>query len=179
MNKVRKAPLLCMMAFVVCTMTGCLDNVKSDYTPRILMSSIYVNPYYVNDTLHARDTLDVRYDEKGKKFLSDTMQLGDTVMFGVAFDAVGNNLVSSRVGWDTTSVRAWFGINASIKSALSDTTTINSGYMQYNPGYNVASYPVYLVPQKAGSHAIEMTVETDSKYSPASTSFELIVVEKK
>lgn len=177
MNKVRKALVMCVMVLAVCGMTSCLDNVKSDYTPRILMSQIYVNPYYVNDTLHARDTLDIRYDKKANKYLSDTMQYGDTVMFGVAFDSQGNNLVSSRVSWDSTGVKVWFGINESIKIALSDTTasTIQSGYLTYIPGYNVASYPVYVVPLKQGNHSIEMTVETDSKFSPKSESFDLIV----
>lgn len=177
-NKVRKASLFCMMTIVACAMTSCLDNVRSDYTPRILMSPLYVNPYYVNDTLHAQDTLYVRYNEKAERSVSDTMLRGDTVMLGLAFDAGGNYLISSRVEWDTTAVKAWLGINDEIRSAMSDTTAISSGYLPYKPAYNVVSFPVYIVPQKAGSHTIKITVESDSKYSPASASFDLVVKEK-
>jgi len=175
MNKVRKASVVCMMVMMVCGMTSCLDNVKSDYTPRILVSELYVNPYYVKDTLYARDTISIRYNTKSEKYMSDTMLQGDTVMFGVAFDAQGNNLVSTRVEWDSTTVQAWFGINDDIKKALSDTTDLGDGSLSYVPGYNVASFPVYLLPKKAGSHTIKMTIETDSKYSPVSNSFDLIV----
>lgn len=164
-----------MIGIIACAMTSCLDNIQSDYTPRILISDLYVNPYYINDTLHVRDTIHIRYNTTSEKYLSDTMLLGDTVMFGVAFDAQGNNLMSTQIEWDTTNVQAWFGVNDAIKKALSDTTNLHSGNLSYVPGYGVASFPVYLLPKKAGAHTIKLTVATDSKYSPKSESFDLIV----
>lgn len=176
MNKIHKISLSFVMGIIACAMTGCLDNIQSDYTPRILMSDLYINPYYINDTvLHAQDTMHIRYNTKSEKYLSDTMLSGDTVMFGVAFDAQGNNLVSTQIEWDTANVQAWFGVNDAIKKALSDTTNLHSGNLSYVPGYGVASFPVYLVPKKAGAHAIKLTVATDSKYSPVSESFDLVV----
>lgn len=175
MNKIRKISLFFVMGVIVCAMTSCLDNVHSDYTPRIFVSDLYVNPYYINDTLHVSDTIHIRYNAKSGKNLSDTMVLGDTVMFGVAFDTQGNNLVSTLIEWDTTNVQAWFGINDAIKKVLSDTANLNSGSLSYVPGYRVASFPVYLLPKKAGAHTVKLTIATDSKYSPVSESFDLVV----
>ena len=174
-TSMRKILFASMMCVIACVMTGCLDNVKSDYTPEIYVTPLYVNPYYVNDTLHARDTLQIHYDAKAEKNVSDTIQLGDTVMVGTIFYSAENNLVATRIEWDSTAVRVWPTVNAEIKKALSDTTNIDMGILLFNPGYNMVSYPIYFVPQKTGSHSVKITVESDSKYSPVSVSFDLRV----
>lgn len=173
-KNMRNSLLVLMVVLVGCVMTSCLDNVKSDYTPQIYLSELYLNPYYVGDTLRAKDTLQLRYNKTSETYVSDTMQVGDTLMIGVIFYADGNNLVSTRIEWDSTAMKGWFYVNETIKKALSDTTTIAEGSLRFNPGYNMVSYPTYFVPQSAGAHAVKMTVETDSKYSPVSVSFSLI-----
>jgi len=173
-KNVRNALVVLMITAVACVMTSCLDNVKSDYTPQIYLSELYLNPYYVGDTLHAKDTLQLTYNKTAETYVSDTMQVGDTLMIGAIFYADGNNLVSTCVEWDSTAMKGWFYVNETIMKALSDTTTIAEGYLKFNPGYNMVSYPTYFVPLNAGSHAVKMTVETDSKYSPVSVSFSLI-----
>lgn len=171
----RKTFIFLLISVVALAMTSCLDNVKSDYTPEIYLTNLYLNPYYVGDTLRARDTLALHYSTSAEKYVSDTVQVGDTIMFGALFYSKGNNLLTTSCEWDSTAVKTWFRLNDEVKKAMSDTTRIAAGYFVFNPIYNQVSYPVYLSPVKSGSHTVKLTVESDSKYSPYSFGFNLVV----
>ena len=171
----RKTLIFLLISIVICTMTSCLDNTKNEYTPEIYLSQLFLNPYYVGDTLRAQDTLLFHYSELNSTYFTDTFRVGDTVMMGAIFYSAGNNLIASQVQWDTAGLNVWFGLNETVKKALSDTTKIASGYFPYNPIYNQVSFPIYFAPVKSGSHAMKLTVESDSKYSPVSVGFNVIV----
>ena len=167
----RKSFIVLSLAIVASIVTGCLDNVQSSYTPEIHLYSPLLNPYYQGDTLRAADTLKFSYNEGLSMYLTDTIDESDTVMVSAIFYGVGNVLTGVRVEWDSTCLNTWLELESSIRNALSDTTTIGSGYLPFNPNYNLVSFPIYFTPRKSGLHTIKMTVETDSKYSPVSLSF--------
>ena len=170
--KVSKFLFVAAMAAAV-SMTSCLDNVSSDYTPEIHISQLYLNPYYLNDTLVAEDTLNFQYSNALSKYVSDSISVGDTAMIGVAFYSLANNLTALTVSWDTTAIEGWLGLNDAVTAVLSDTTQVQQGYLPIIPGYNMVTFPMYLKPLKSGVHNISLTVESDSKYSPKSETFGL------
>lgn len=174
-RNMRKILISLMVPMMALAVTSCVDNVQSNFTPEIRISVPFLSPYYIGDTLHAKDTLALHYNESLKMYVTDTIQVGDTLLVGTMFYAYGNNLLSTRVKWDTTAVRTWFRLNTTILDAMTDTTQISTGYFPFSPNYNMVSFPIYFTPITAGVHPIEMTVETDSKYSPRSISFSLLV----
>ncbi len=167
----RKLFIVLLLGIVSGILTGCFDHIQSSYTPEIHLYSPLLNPYYEGDTLRASDTLKFSYNESLRMYLTDTIATTDTLLVGTIFYAVGNVLTGVRVEWDSTSLDTWLEVESAIRNALSDTTTIGSGYLPFNPGYNLVSFPIYLTPLKSGLHTIKMTVESDSKYSPVSLSF--------
>lgn len=160
-------------------MTSCFDGTGTHTTPQMMFGNLYVNPQFVGDSLiGVKDTLGTRYDtEIGMEYL-DTIQLGDTIMFPALFTSEMNNLVSIIATYDTTRVNLWFDIdseNQAVVKALATGSKPEKGLLLFNPMYNLFAFPIYMVPQAAGAHPIKITVTSDSKFSPNSAVFTMLV----
>lgn len=167
------------LVVIAFSMSSCFNNLESHTTPQILFGQVFVNPQFENDTLvGAKDTLDDHYDiDLGHSFL-DTMQLGDTAMFTSLFSSDMNNLVNISAAYDTTRVQLWFGVDledANTKKALKDDSQPEKGILNFNPMYNLVTFPIYIVPQEKGNHVVKITVVSDSKYSTNAAVFTLPV----
>lgn len=168
----RKWFVLISVLVVALAMTSCLGEVESHYTPRIYSSAFYVNPIMQGDSLKgAKDTLLLKYNTEDDSYVTDTLALGDTVMFASSFYTVSNNLVSVKLDWDTTKMALWYSLNDAILKVLTDRSDVAAGCLYFNPGYNNVAFPVYFSPQVEGKSAVTLTVESDSKYPTTSIRF--------
>ncbi len=136
--------------------TSCLDTVDSQYTPHITTS------FFIRNTT---DTIYVRQDADGYRL--DTVTVGDTVRFAVGFNALGNNLLTARVSWDTIYTDLTIGALDSITSVLLPTSDPDAGVFNLPTGYQAIVLPIELIALKAGLPKLTFTAESDSKYSPA------------
>ena len=157
---------------VVALMTSCLGEMESHYTPRIYCSAFYVNPILQGDSLTgAKDTLMLTLDIENNAYVSDTVELGDTIMFASTFYSVSNNLVAVKMDWDTTTTALWFPLTDAIQKVLTERTDMSAGNLYFNPGYNTVAFPIYLCPMAEGKSSVVLTVESDSKFSTSSLKF--------
>ncbi len=138
------------------TLVSCLDNNDSQYTPQITTSLFMCN---------TTDTLYVRPDTDGYRL--DTITIGDTVRFAVAFNAVGNNLLTARITWDSNYSDLNIGKLDSIENVLLPTSDPNAGVFKLPTGYQAIVLPVEFIAIKTGTPKLIFTAESDSKYSPA------------
>ena len=115
----RKLFVLISVLVVALAMTSCLNSVSSDHTPEIRCSYLYVNPILNSDTIvGAKDTLRLTYDDKDNSFVTDTLALGDTLMFSAAYYTVSNNLIAVKIVWDSTETALWYPLNAKIEEVF-------------------------------------------------------------
>lgn len=171
----RKLFVLISVLVVALAMTSCLDNVHSDYTPEIMCSYLYVNPILNSDTIvGAKDTLRLTYDVKDNSFVTDTLALGDTLMFSAAYYTRSNNLIAVKIAWDSTETALWYPLTK-IEEALTDRSDVAAGQLYFNPGCNLVAFPIYVSPKQVGKTAFSLTVESDSKFPTASLKFVLPV----
>lgn len=170
---------LFILLALTCIATSCINNAESHTTPQMMFGNLYVNPQFVGDSLiGAKDTLDDHYDVKLEKVYVDTLQLGDTVMFPALFTSNTNNLVSVVATYDTVNINLWFDIDpqsAEMNKALTSASNPQEGRLYFNPMYYITTFPIYIVPQAAGSYPIKLTVTSDSDYPTYSVEFTLPV----
>ena len=172
----RKLYIYLSVISVVALMTSCLGEMESHYTPRIYCSSFYVNPILQGDSLKgAKDTLILTLDMENDTYVSDTVELGDTIMFASTFYTVSNNLVAVKMDWDTTMTTLWFPLTDAIQKVLTDRTDMAAGNLYFNPGYNTVAFPIYLCPMAEGKSSVVVTVESDSKFPTSSLKFAIPV----
>ncbi len=159
--------ILCL----ACVLTSCLDETDSHYVPRIANSAFVA---YSSDTIWTADTFSVRYhidtlrlrqDTDGYRL--DTVAVGDTVRFAIGFDAMGNNLLTARVSWDSAYVALTFHALDSVNNVLLPTSDPAAGVFNLPNGYQGLVLPMEFVASKTGTPQMTFTAETDSKYSPA------------
>jgi len=145
------------ITLVVFFLSSCLET-KSEYTPEITMSKL---------TKNDGTTLDFRYDGNLNLYNVDSIHVGDTLVGAVGFASLANNLISTHIDWDSTCMHLWSTFTSDFTGILlsnSDTATLD---LYYPTGYNYAGLPLHIVPLKAGSTPLKLTVVTDSKFSPA------------
>lgn len=164
--------LLVLLWSVVFSMTSCLNNVQSNFTPQIYCSYLYVNPIMEGDSVvSAKDTLNFLFNTKTNAYDTDTILVGDTVMFASAFYTVENNMVSVKLDWDSTHLNLWYPLSEDVTNILTDKTDLSVGDMFFNPGYNLFPLSIYFTPVSSGGTNLELTVVSDSEYSTASVLF--------
>ena len=163
---------LLVLAVVI---TSCIDTTGVQTTPEMLLGNVYVNPQFEGDSLiGAKDTLYDHYNELDGLIYLDSMKLGDTIMFPALFSANMNNLVSVSAKYDTLKMNMWFDINPeeeAFKKALKEGSDPAKCILLFNPMYNYVTFPVYMVPMETGAHPIQLTVNSDSKFSSYSVAF--------
>jgi hypothetical protein len=99
-------------------------------------------------------------------------------MFPALFSSNMNNLVSINATYDTLRVNLWFQVDLedeSVMKAVATGSKPERGILLFNPMFNLVSFPVYIVPQEAGSYPIKLSVTSDSKYSTRQAIFTLPV----
>jgi len=141
-------------------LSSCLES-YSNYTPQIAVS------YPI--TMQG-DTLKYRYDANTEQYNLDSLLVGDTVLIGVGYATLGNNLISTHVSWDTTALHIWSNFSDEYRQILlekSDTISLN---LYFPTGYNYAGIPLYVSPKRACSSSVRFTVNSDSEYSTAECS---------
>ncbi len=147
------------LLFIACAaliFTSCFDENDSQYTPRI-----GVSPFICNNT----DTLNLRQESDGYRL--DTITIGDTVRFVTTFDALGNNLLTARITWDTAHAHVSFAsLDADLVNTLLPSSDTLAGVFNFPKGYQGIYLPVIMIPTKAGSPTLTLTAESDSKFSP-------------
>lgn len=160
------------ISFVILTMAvgllaaSCdLEN-NSQYTPQIALS-VPVRSCGHADIVVVKDTLGYRYDKDGKAVI-DTIHVGDTVRMVVAISAQGNTLTGFQTTWDTAALQLEYLAMDSIAFAL-DTAKSNipAGTLVFQPGYNMAVFPIRYIPRKSVTTDLTLEVQSDSKYSPS------------
>ncbi|MBR3647003.1 MAG: hypothetical protein IKN59_01250 [Paludibacteraceae bacterium] len=162
----RIVPIL-FIALVGLLFSSCLDT-KSEFTPEISVSKFY--------TLSG-DTLSFRFDSQSNCYNIDSILVGDTITGAVGFAALGNMLVSTHVGWDSTYLEVWSVFTDEFKNILLSNSDLEALNLYFPTGYNYLGLPLYIVPQKAGSTALKLTVVTDSKFSPREETLILNITE--
>lgn len=165
-----KKVFVILLASVGLMLTSCVNNVHSDYTPYIVFSDMYINPIFHGDTLvSAEDTMKFKFDNDLNAYImTDTLSVTprDSVAFALAFCSLGNDLVATRINFDTTTVNLQVTLNKEITDVLTEQSNFRLAQLHYKPGYNAVSFSAGFVPLKEGTHKIEFVVESDSKYSP-------------
>lgn len=168
-----------LVASVALMLSSCINDVHSDYTPEIIFSDMYLNPTFHGDTLvAAEDTMAFKYDaDMNAYMITDTLSVSprDSVVFAVRFWSMGNDLLATRINFDTTAIGLQITIGDEIRNVLTDKSNIRTAQLYYKPGYNMVSFAAGFVPLKEGLHKLEFVVESDSKYSPVSYLFLLPV----
>ena len=157
---------------IVSLMTSCLSNWESNDTPRIATSMFLVNPVMQGDSVvEAKDTMLIRYDMEDDSYITDTLALGDTILFASSFYSVSNNLVAIKMKWDSTETALWYSLSEATQKVLTEQSDMAAGVLYFNPGYNLVSFPIYVSPVVEGKTSIELVIESDSKYSTNSLRF--------
>ena len=168
-----------MLAVVAFALSSCFNNTGLQSTPKLLVYNGYVNPQVVGDSLiGADDTLRYYFNEELGMQYTDTVHLGDTIVFPSKYDSYMNNLVSIRATVDTVRVHLWFDIDMNDNALMTDSKP-EKGVIFFKPMHNFAVFPIYVVPQEVGAHAIKITVTSDSQFPESNVIFTMPVVAAK
>lgn len=178
-----KIKSILMLAVVACALSSCFNESGSQSTPILRVYNGFVNPQFVGDSLiGADDTLRYRINSELGMQYTDTVHLGDTIMFPSEFYSNMNNLVSIRATVDTVRVHLWFNIDMNDKSsqnALMTDSKPEKGVVFFKPMHNIAVFPIYVVPQEVGAHTIKITVTSDSQFPESNAIFTMPVAAAK
>ena len=142
-------------------MAGCLDKAESHYTPRI-GNSVFVRNH--------QDTLLLHISEANSQIALDTIAVGDTVNFVVAYSSVGNNLLSGEIAWDKAFLDLEIELPNEIRSVMLETSDTLNGIVNLPIGYYYMSLPIEFRALQVGAPVVTFTAVTDSKFSPATRS---------
>lgn len=173
----RKAFNFFVLLFTTCIMTGCWGNIESDHSPEIYSSFFFVNPVFNaagDSVLSAKDTLTFSENTLDNSLRTDTLSIGDTVVFAATYYTHMKNLISVKIEWDSDRMDLWYTLTDEIKKALDKTKYTDqntalaetSGLLYFNPGYSRVTFPTYFVAKDKGVLPLKLTVESDSKFSP-------------
>lgn len=138
-------------------LSSCLLENTSDYSPSIQLSAAVAS---------CGDTLGYTYDEKATAYRMDTVHMGDTVQFAVAYMSYTKNLISTHVSWDTTHLQLWSNFDDATLAIFLPNSNIETLDLYYPTNYNYAGVPIYFTPKKTGRSKLEFHVVSDSKFSP-------------
>jgi len=160
---------LCLLVAVTCL--SCKQS-KADFTPYIQVSQFYLNPKYDGEKIiSAADTLTYRLVDGA--YVLDTIEMSDEpkVAFQVFFGSYANELIATRVTFDTLQLNMQANLSQSIKDILLPTSNLRTIQLMINPGFNGLSFPVTYEPLKTGTFQFSLMVESDSELSPSTVVF--------
>ncbi|MCQ2343199.1 MAG: hypothetical protein MJZ75_06930 [Paludibacteraceae bacterium] len=149
---------------VVFALVACKSE-QASFTPFIEFSYFYLNPEYEGDKIvRAEDTLSMR--QVDDYWVLDSINLTDTVVFGVGYGSYANDLIAARVEYDSLQIRVGAQISDDVRRILLDKSDIRNLQLYINPGYNYLALPMGYKPVQPGNHRIEFIVQSDSEFSP-------------
>lgn len=163
----RKILSILFLSLLLCS---CFKNSGSDYTARI-----YISDFVLQDSLRT-DTFSLHWNAEGFRQV-DTLTVGDTLLFAVEFDAIGDNLLSAKLSWDTSSLALYTLAYSSVSEVLLETSDSAACKFDLPTGYNIMALPFYCSPKREGAVSVGFHVETDSKFSPVED--KIYIVSKK
>lgn len=174
----RKFILYFSLATLAIFTTSCLNNTNPQHSPEIYASHFYVNPVFKQDSLvSATDTLKLSYDSEDNLYKTDTICIGDTVVFASSFYTVTNNLIAVKINWDER-LNLWFPLTDDVRKVLTNQSDTAAGQLYFNPGYNLVSFPIYFTTHQSGNMDLKLSVESDSEFSTSSVAFKIPVKEQ-
>jgi len=162
---------LLIYVLVVVACSSCKES-KAEFTPYIQVSHFYLNPKYEGEKIiAAQDTL--LYAFKDGAYVLDTINMGDEpkVAFQVLFGSYANDLISTRVTFDTTQLDMQAKLSTELRSILLPSSDLRTIQLYINPGFNCVSFPVTYRPLKSGTFQFSLMVESDSELSPSTVVF--------
>ena len=155
---------------VVSLCTACsLGNGSTNYTPEIRIA---------NGLTTKGDTITCRYSTSSNYYVSDTLNMGDTVNFSFYFLSYGNMLIACDISCDEEMGKLLFAPQESLDSVfVSDRSDYAKGHFVLpSDGYSMAVITASYIPLKAASDGfIHLGVTSDSQYSPRNTHLKLPV----
>lgn len=173
----RKPFIFITLAIITILATGCWGDIESDHSPEIYSSFFFVNPIFNaagDSVLSAKDTLKFTENTLDNSLRTDTLHIGDTVVFAATYYTHMKNLIAVKIEWEEERMDLWYTLTEDIKKVLDKNkyTDLNiseaetSGILYFNPGYNRVTFPTYFVAKEKGVLPLKLTVESDSKFSP-------------
>ena len=180
-NSMKKSFLLLFVVFAT-FMTSCSGWLtgKSDHSPEIYSSLFFVNPVFNGDSLiGAQDTIAVVNDPTDDSYeLTDTIYIGDTVVFANTYYAYENDLVAVQISWDSLRMNLWYNLSEDIQKVLTSSSDVERGRLYFQPGYNRVSFPIYFTPIQKGGMTIKLAVESTSEAYPINSALIYIPVKE-
>ena len=159
--------LLPFLVFICCL--SCKHE-ETSFAPFIQVSYFYLNPQYDGDEIvGAEDTLSIRYCEG--KYVIDSIDMNDRVVFAAAFGSIGNELVTVRCTFDTLRLDMQAALSEEVQRILLPASDVRQLQLFVNPGYNYVAVPISYQPLQDDSLQFELKVESDSECSPVSYTF--------
>ncbi len=140
--------------FVV-SLTSCLDNTQSHYTPTITTS------FFIRNNT---DTIAVKSSDEG--YVLDSISIGDTISFLAVYDALGNNLLTARADWDSAYVSLFIRDLSNIRNIMTSASDSAACIIALPIGYQAVAIPYTLIAKKVGAPKVTFRAESDSKFSP-------------
>ena len=184
-----------LAVIAVAFLTSCNIDSKNEYTPQI--STSYFLKYKINngeiktksdnEADQKTDTLDVKdYNATNDVWIIDTITLDGTdpsakeedIYFSLGFNSFTNDLISLKVeleGKDIAELVSYeddkLNLNKLIGESCTSITADKTKYeLKFKPGYNYGAIPVFykvLPTTEDKTFSIAITLESDSRYSPA------------
>lgn len=187
-----------LAVIAVAFLTSCNIDSKNEYTPQI--STSYFLKYKIADTIAvavtglAQDTLKVNdYDQTKDEWNVGECYANDSILVSVGFNAFTNDLVSFKVEVsDTNIVKLLYYSNIQnlhwknpskklAQACLSIDTDAKKYNLKFKPGFNYGAIPVFykvLPTTEDKTFSITITLESDSRYSPATLTLRQKVTKK-
>ena len=160
----RRFYLFLLLPLVALYLVSCEETAQS--TPTLQASSLLLRTSAAGVT----DTITYR----------DTLQLGDTVLMGIAAYGNYNNLTGLRAQTDTTKLKLGFKWNHDDDQYLAAGSDPEHGILLFQPGQiNLCVATLRYIPVQAGTHRVEITVSSDAgaNYSPRMFYFNVVAVD--
>ena len=155
---------------VAAILTACNMKDKADYTPAIVVSDYF---YIISDTAdYAVDSLRFGYDVKAECYRTDTAKVNDTIQFALGLLGYGNNLTSFTMTWNPELIRV-LDMPQTYQSAAFNSVALEEGSFEivFKPGFLMIGLPVTYTTLSAGAGAVEMTLNSESEFSPVHSKF--------
>ncbi|MBR1808403.1 MAG: hypothetical protein IJ776_03345 [Paludibacteraceae bacterium] len=156
-----KKNILPLLFVSLIVLQSCLNS-KYETTPAVMVDPVIL----VNDT----DTVTYLYNNDLSQYCTDTLLVGDTVMFTIIYDALGNNLTKAQIKYQPEYAYFSAVLSSQLEDVVTQTESDGGFVLDVATGYRAIVFQFKYVPLKAGLAKLEFRVESDSQYSPVEAS---------